>query len=408
MMIAEHIKTGINSVRKARFRSFLTMLGIIIGVVSVVTIVSLGEGLKRQISGQTTELGNNIIMVKPGKLVERDSSGKISKVNLFASTGVASLTQKDLESIRKIPEVTSAVTMGSVSGLPRYNSSVLNDGVIIATSPELTDVIDHKVEFGTFFSSDDTNKKTVVIGSEVAAKLFKETVPIGKSLAIRGESFIVQGIFSPFSEVPVVSNVDLNKAVFIDVSSSKEVLGVSAPIYEILIKKSDDSNSNKLIGNIIDEVTKNHDGQNDFTVLDQSEAGVASDELMSLLTKMIIGMAGVTLFVGGIGIMNVMLVSVSERKREIGIRKSIGATDRQIRNQFLLESAILSVWGAMLGVVIAGILHIAIRIVTNLEPILLWQPIVVAGLVSIVIGMAFGVIPAIKASHKDPIDSFRS
>ena len=160
------------------------------------------------------------------------------------------------------------------------------------------------------------------------------------------------------------------------------------------------SRSKRLPKTINATILKNHENQEDFTVLTQEEFSIASSELLELLTKMIIGMASITLFVGGIGIMNVMLVSVSERTREIGIRKAIGATNRQIRSQFMIEAIIMSIWGVVLGVVISGVLNIIIRLFTELEPVLLWQPIFIASAVSVAVGVIFGVIPAVKASKK--------
>lgn len=407
-MILEHLKVGVNSVRKSRFRSFFTMLGIIIGVVSVVTIISLGEGVKRQITGQSASLGTNLISVRPGKLVGRDESGKITSVNLFARTGIASLTSNDVESIKKTPNIESVIGMGTFSGLPSYNGVQYKDGIIVAAGPDLTKVIDQEIEFGTYFDNDDVSKKTAVIGAKVAEKLFQEAVPIGKSVKIKGQDFTIQGVFSSFSEAPITTGLDLNNAVFVSEQMAQNLLGSPAPIYEILAKQTNGENKSKVINQVASSIRQNHDGQEDFTVLSQDEASVASDELLRLLTRMIIGMAGVTLLVGGIGIMNVMLVSVSERNREIGIRKAIGATDRQIRNQFMLESAILSVWGVFFGVIASVILNIVIRIITDLEPVLLWQPIVLASSISVIVGLLFGVVPAVKASKKDPIDSFRA
>ncbi len=407
-MITDHVKTGLKSVKKSRFRSFFTMLGIIIGVVSVVTIVSLGEGVKRQISGQVADLGTNLVSVRPGKLVERDSGGKITGVNLFASTGIASLTQKDVATIQKVPGVSAVASLGTISGLPSYNGATYSDGVIVASGPSLSKVIDHDIEFGTYFNEADASRKSAIIGPLVAEKLFKEAVPIGKTIVVRGESFIIQGVFSSFSEVPITTGIDLNNAVFVSDKMAQNLTGAPAPIYEILAKRDENAKSDVVVKSVNTAVKQNHGGQEDFTVLDQSEASVASDELLRLLTKMIIGMAGVTLLIGGIGIMNVMLVSVSERNREIGIRKAIGATDKQIRNQFVLESAILSVWGAIFGVIAAAGLNIILRIVTDLEPVLQIKPILVSCIVAICVGVLFGSVSAVKASRKDPIDSFRS
>lgn len=407
MMLRENIRIGLASVRKARFRSFFTMLGIIIGVVSVVTIVSLGEGVKRQIVGQVADLGTNLVTVRPGKLVNRNENGKISSFNLFASTGIASLTAKDVASIRNVPGVASAVSLGTMSGIPSYAGANFNQGVIVVTSDALPTVIDHRVEFGTFFDAEMAKKRNAVIGPGVAEKLFNETIPIGKSVTIRGQPFTVQGVFEPFSEASVTSGIDLNNAVFIPEQVAAELLEATVPIYEILIKSQSMDSIPRVTSAVESIIKSNHAGQDDFTILRQDEIGAASDELLGLLTRMIIGMAGITLLVGGIGIMNVMLVSVSERTREIGIRKAIGATNRQIRSQFMIEATILSVWGVILGIIAAVALNVTLRIVTDLEPVLLWQPIVIASVVSIAVGIVFGVIPAVKASRKDPIDSLR-
>jgi putative ABC transport system permease protein len=390
-------------------RSFFTTLGIIIGVVGVVTIVSLGEGVKHQLSGQVADLGTNLISVRPGKFIDRDpSSGKIKSVNLFAGTGSGSLSSSDIDSIKKIDGVQSAVALGNVSGLPAYNGETSSQGVVISAGPDLMKVIDHKIDFGTYFDQDESRSKNAVIGPMLAEKLFKESVPIGKTVTIRGQSFLVQGVFSQFSQPPISTGADLNYAVFISDDMAKQLLGQPAPIYNIMIKKSDGQNTSELINNIDKTLSDNHFSQHDFTVMDQSESGDVSADLVKIMTKMIAVMAGVTLFIGGIGIMNVMLASVSERREEIGIRKAIGATDSQIQNQFVLESAILSVWGAVFGIICSGVLNIILRIFTDLEPILSWQPIVISSGIAILTGIIFGSIPAIKAARKDPIESFRA
>ena len=406
-MIAENVKIGLASIRKNRFRSFLTMLGIIIGVVSVVTIVSLGEGVKRQINGQVKDLGADLITVRPGNFVVRDDQGNITGVNLFANTGVASLTDKDVADSAKLKTIEDAVGMRSISGVAEYQKDKFPEGVILATPQNLPSVIDHEIEFGTYFDESMINRRNVVIGPGVAEKLFKETIPLGKSMKIRGQSFTVQGIFKPFKEVPISSGVNYNNVIMIPEPIATQINGSKLPIYEILIKVNNQNAVNSTVDSLEKILLKNHQGQKDFTILKQNEASAASEELLDLLTNMIIGMAAITLFVGGIGIMNVMLVSVSERTREIGIRKAIGATNRQIRTQFMIEAIILSVWGVFWGVIMSGLLNIILRLVTDLQPVLLWEPIVIAGLISIGVGIFFGVVPAIKASLKDPIESLR-
>jgi len=407
MMLADHFKIGLSSVRKSRFRSGITILGIVVGIVSVVTIVSLGEGLKRQVSSQMDDMGTNLLSVRPGKIIDRNDKGEIESVNILASTGIASLTQKDVEEIRKDQNVEQAVALGTVSGIPRYSGKDFKDGFVVVTSPDLAKTIDYKIEFGTFLDKDMANKKSAVIGANVASKLFNESVPIGKSLNFRGHDFTVEGVFEPVSTSPVATGADFNNAVFISEPIAQTLYGGPAPIYEILVKPKTGVEQDQAITALTAKLVANHSGQEDFTVLKQDELGLVTGELLQLMTQMIIGMAAITLFVGGIGIMNVMLVSVSERTREIGIRKAIGATNRQIRNQFMAEAIILSVWGALTGLIVSGLAHLAIRIFSDLEPVLMWQPIVVSVVFAVATGIIFGVIPAYKASRKDPIHSLR-
>lgn len=406
MMVSENVRMGLNAVRKSRFRSVFTMLGVIIGVVSVVTVVSLGEGVKRQVASQVSELGDRLITVRPGKLVNRDNSGEITSINLFGAGG-GMLTPKDLETIKAQDGVESAVSFGSMSGVPKNGDKGMQNASIIATQPELINVIDHPVEFGTFFKSDESTKRVAVIGAGVAEELYGEAVPIGKSIIIREQQFVVQGIFEPFRSGPINAEIDYNNAVFIPNAVANALTGNQVTLYEIMVKFSEQTSDEKLAAAITSGLLQNHAGTEDFTVLKEGEAAFATGNVLQLLTNMIVGMAAITLVVGGVGIMNVMLASVSERTREIGIRKAIGATNHQIRQQFMVEATVLSIWGVIIGVVICVLFNFILRIVTDLEPILTWQPIAGAAIASLTIGIVSGVIPAVKAARKDPIDALR-
>lgn len=407
-MLSEHVRMALSSIKAARFRSFLTMFGVIIGVVSVVTTVSLGEGITRQITGQTNEVGKDLITVRPGSLVKRDVNGDISGINLLSLLSSSKLTEKDYESIKNDSGVEKVVPLSIVPGASTYANSQYKNSFIMATSEDFSKVINHNIESGRFFGGDDSGRKVAVIGHGVAEQLFKENIPLGKTFQIRGEDFIVSGVFEKFETNPLSPEMDYNDGIYIPYESGKSLVGgEKLDSYEILVKPKEGANVNATIGALTKTLTANHAGQEDFTILSQEEVVNVASRVVSAITKAVTVMAGVALFVGGVGIMNVMLVSVTERTREIGIRKAVGATNRQIQTQFLIEAIVISIWGAVIGIILSAAINIFLRISTSLQPVITWQVIVFSAIVSVLVGVVFGMIPAIKASRKDPIEALR-
>lgn len=400
---------ALSSIRTARFRSFLTMFGVIVGVASVVTITSLGEGIKQQVAGQTNAVGSDLITVRPGKIVKRDAQGEINGVNLISFLSANNLSDKDIESIKKNPLIETTVPLSVIAGVPAYENDRYEDGFIMATTEDMPQVINRKTDFGNFFDKSQSDRNTAVIGINVAEKLFKENVPVGKTFQLRGQNFIVAGVFERFPVNPLNPELDYNNGVFIPYNAGKTLAGGELKPYEIRIHPKDKSPAgvDAAIGSITNSIKQNHDQQEDFTVLKQGELVSVAASVVSLLSKIVGAVAAVALLAGGIGIMNVMLVTVTERTREIGIRKAVGATNHQIRMQFLTEAIIISAWGALIGLFLSVIINIVLRITTNLEPIISWQIALGVTLVSIATGIIFGTIPAVKASLKHPIESLR-
>lgn len=409
-MISENFKMALSSIRNARFRSLLTMLGIVIGVLSVITAASIGEGIKRQISGQTRSIGSDLITIRPGNLVKRDSNNRITGVNLLSFLSASSISEKDLETVNSNPQIQSVVPFSIINGTPSIGNKKMDQGFVMATSDKMTEVVSKKVEFGNFFDEDIKDRKVAVIGFGVAEKLFEESVPIGKTMQIRGQDFVVTGVYERFPTNPMNPEIDLNNGVYIPFEAGKLIAGTELDIYEIVARPKDKSSNgvDKAIKSINDDLRATHAGENDFTVLRQEELVMVADNLLKLVTNSVSLMAAITLIVGGVGIMNVMLVSVTERTREIGIRKAVGASNRQIRSQFLIEAIVISVWGALIGTIGAGIVNLLLRIFTNLQPVITWQVVALSTLISVGVGIIFGLIPAYKASRKDPIESLRS
>lgn len=407
-MLNNNIRLALKAIRTARWRSMLTMFGIIIGVVSVVTTVSLGEGVKTQVSKQINALGKDVITVRPGRVVSRDQKGSITGINFVSSLGTNTITDNDVHSIQTTPGVDKVVPLSIINGVPTKDNREFNQGVTIATTSDLPDILKHKVEFGEFFHTEDEGKNVAVIGSKVAHELFQENVPIGKSFSFRQQDFIVRGVFYDFDSNPLVPGVDFNSAIFIPSVTGKTLTNNSAQVFQIFVKASDTKNTTATIAQIKQNLRAAHGGEEDFTILTQAETLMATNSVLNLLTNLVAGIAAISLFVGGIGIMNIMLVSVSERIHEIGIRKAIGATNRQIRNEFLIEAMVLSIVGGFIGSFLAILLNILIRIFTNIQPVITPSTLLIANIVSLVVGIVFGVAPAMKAARKDPIQALRN
>jgi ABC-type antimicrobial peptide transport system permease subunit len=382
------------------------MLGIVVGITSVITIVSLGEGVKRQIVGQLNHFGKDIITVRPGGNLQQNAS---SPVSILAGQGLqnGSLSRADWDGVSKLPYVGASAPISFINASAKTDEQEYPQGAIIGTTSQLPFVLNQKVEFGAFFDSAESAKHIAIIGNRVAEQLFHENIPIGRVMNIRGEEFVVRGVFEQFGGSPVTLGADLNSAIFIPYEVAQQISGGSAQIAEIIVKPSDAGQFNRLAAEINRYLLMAHGGQVDFSVLTESQNANLNARIINTFTELIAGIAAISLFVGGIGIMNIMLVSVTERTREIGIRKAVGATNRQLLNQFLVEALVLSGVGGILGVVVSLFANYLLRVFSPFSPVITWQVLVFAVGTSIVIGVIFGVTPAFRAARKDPIDALR-
>lgn len=408
-MLRDNLRMAISSIRGSRLRSFLTLLGVIIGVFSVITSVSLAEGVRRQVLSETDKLGNDVLTIRPGQTIKKDNGGLIVDVNVFAPTATgAVLSEKDLATIRENSGLRTVVPLNIVSGLPSFQDKTLNEALVIGTTPGLPEMLDQNIEFGRFFDEGERDKKVAVVGAGVAEKLFGQIVPIGQTFKVRGQEFAVQGVLERSKNVSVSQGVDFNNAIFIPYAPAKDINNGVAQSYEILARVNHVEQIDTIETSLRGNLKKSRGGQEDFTILQADDTQAFTSSVLDLITAMVGGIAIISMLVGGIGIMNIMLVSVSERTREIGIRKAVGATNSQIRRQFILEAAVLSIWGAIIGVILSGLFNIVIRISTNLQPVISWQVVLLSIFASVILGVVFGTAPAIKASRKDPIDALRS
>lgn len=392
------------SLRAHKGRSLLTMLGIIIGVSSVITVVCIGQGVKTQIAKQINTSGKNLITVRPGRVATSSLGG----LQLFTSvqTG-SSLTQHDVATVAKTPGVGTSVPLSVINGTAHTERGDFG-GVVIATNSKFASILNQGMAYGAFYTDDDSDSNAIVLGAHAAQAMFTEDVPLGQTVSFRGQDFIVRGILNPFVGPPLSADIDFNNAVFIPLGAANQLTNFNTSPYEILVKPSATTTAATVSQNLEHSLLKLHGDSHDFTVLKQSDNLASTAKVLDLLTELVAGVAAISLLVGGVGIMNVMLVSVTERMHEVGIRKAVGATNRQILDEFIAEAVVLSVTGVLIGVVISLIINVLLRIFTSLTPSFDWPIFVIAAIVSIAIGVLFGTAPALKAARKDPIAALRN
>ncbi len=406
-MIGGNFRLAWESIQKSKFRNLLTTLGIIIGVAAVVTTVSVGEGFKRQIQGQIKDFGQDLIIVRPGQ-AGRNVTGNKTADSLFPASSAGSLTDLDLNTIVDTAGVRFAAPISFVPGSPSFDGKEFASGSVIATTSNLPELTNQKVAFGQFLSDADEGGKFVVIGKTVAEDLFNQNVPIGRSIDFRGEKLIVKGVFEEFKSNPFTIGIDFNTAIFVPSSTGKALSQNSSQISQILVKPTDINQAQNVKQAIERNVYAARGGQKDILVLSQDDTLALTNNIVIIVTGLVTVMAGISLIVGGVGIMNIMIASVTERTQEIGIRKAIGATNRQILNQFLFEALLLSIFGSIFGLVIAGCISLALYVLTDLSPFIPWQVVLIAVGASVGSGILFGVAPAVKAARKDPIQALRN
>lgn len=402
-----NIKMALASVRGTKWRSMLTVLGIIIGIVSVVMVVGIGEGVKRDVAKQIDQFGKDLITVRPGN-VENSAGKAVTNTDvLFGLNSISGLNENDLRTVQNSEYVRLAAPLGLVPGTVVAGDRKLEDSLVLATNANLPSALNRTIPYGDFFNDKDQNANVAVIGKHVAEALFDDRVPLGRSFDFRGHTFIVRGMFDEFKSTPLSPASNFNNAIFIPIKVAEKLTGNTTQMYTILAKPDKPGDTDAAINSIESRLLRTHGGEKDFSVLSQEENLEASGNVLSLITTMIAAIAAISLLVGGVGVMNIMLASVTERTHEIGVRKALGATNRQILNQFVLEAAVLSLVGGIVGVGISVASVFLLRAYTSLEPVISWQAIVIATSASLAIGVIFGAAPAIKAAHKDPIEALR-
>ncbi len=404
--ITSHFKLSLDIIYNTRWRNFWTILGIVIGLSSVVTIIAIGNGIKQQINYQLNgSSSQNKFIIQPVAINQSYSGTNLIK-SLENISPTSSLSYLDVDGIQGFKNVSSISPFSILKS--KVSGSIASDrnGVVIGSNQFLLNYLNISVNSGSFIDQTGDPTNSAVIGQNLAERLFGEISPLGATIDIGGNSFVVEGILNPVNNIPFSQIVDFNNSVFIDYNNAQKITSNNAYIYQEFLTIKD--NQKQTLSSLQSHLNAINGNQSNTFITNLSEISYNSKNTLNLLTKLISIVASISLIVGGVGIMNVMLVSVAERTHEIGIRKAIGATNRQIVTQFLVESSILSFVGGIIGITLAYAVDLFIVLSTAIKPVITWQLVVIAGFSSIVIGLIFGSIPAIKAAKKLPIDALRS
>jgi ABC-type antimicrobial peptide transport system permease subunit len=398
------LKIAYADLRATRVRTALTILGIMIGVSSVTAVLAMGEGAKNMVAGQIRDLGDTVITVRPGKVVF-DAAGSLFTSGVLPTFSASTITERDLDTVKHTPGVVGAAPFMFVAGSIKSSKPV--NGTIIATNSDAEQTLGLGMRAGQFLN-EQTAEETVVLGQDLALELFGSETAIGQTVKLRGQDYIVVGILNRFASSIAVSNIiDLNRAAFVPLNAGKAFNQGIAQIQQITVRTADSSQTNNVAGQINTSLLANHTGEEDFTVLRPEQALQLTDQLFKTVALFISAVASISILVGGVGIMNIMLVSVTERTREIGIRKAVGATNQQVLSQFMIESLLMTLVGGVVGILFGYILAFFAGTFLGFMPGFSWWIIALAMSISLSVGVLFGAWPAIKAARKDPIDALR-
>jgi len=405
MNFIESVKMAGQTLLANKTRSSLTMIGMIVGNASVIAMIGVGEGAQKFVGGQVQALGTNVLIVRPGVPNARRNAIGNAPQTLIVPDAKAIATQ--------VPSVQGVSAELNSSEIVRYSNKNVSS-LIFGTIPEFLTVRNFEMAKGRFLTELDVrqNNQVVVLGSELAEKLFDNANPLGEQVRVKNVSMKVIGVFAP-KGTSFGTNYD-NSAVVPIATMANRIVGRKSPyglaVTSIFISIKDESQMDAAQFQVENLLRLRHKitTEDDFTVRNQKDLMARMGAISGALTIMLTAVASISLLVGGIGIMNIMLVSVSERTQEIGLRKAIGASQNDILFQFMIEAVILSAAGGIVGtcVGVGGIL-----LVGNFTPLQAGvSPVAIALAVSVsgAVGLFFGVVPARQAAKLDPIAALRS
>jgi putative ABC transport system permease protein len=403
MSAAEAFRMAVQGVLTNRLRSLLTMLGITIGVASVIILVAVGHGSAAAVSNKIEALGTNVVTIQPGGFGFGRGSGG------FRSS-FTQLTMKDVKSLEDptaAPDIKSVTPVVSGSVTATFGAASYSPSQFVGTTPSYEEARKSPVEAGTFITPQEESQhaRVVVLGQTVVLNLFGSTNPLGQTIKLNGTGFTVVGVLVPKGTNGIQDQDDI---IIAPLTTTQDLItGVTGGLSQIIVEATSAGKVNAAQAEATTILTPTHssNGTANFRVLSQASLLQTSASTNHVFTVLLAAVAAISLLVGGIGVMNIMLVTVTERTREIGIRKALGARRADILGQFLTESVLLSVCGGLLGVV-AGLVGSRFKIV-GVQPVVELYSVLLALAVGIAVGLFFGIYPANRAASLRPIEALR-